>query len=71
MRFKSFKTVKICLLIKISKKILVLKFYFATIISVQFTQHFYEKREGYGAGSVLVTYGSGSGCGCGSGSSTL
>ncbi len=39
----------------LSKKIFVLKFYFATIILFQSAQHFYEKREGSGSASVLVT----------------
>jgi hypothetical protein len=47
MKFKNFKIVKICLMIKIklfSEKNFVLKFYIVTIISVR--SHFYEKREG-------------------------
>jgi hypothetical protein len=42
-----------------SKKIFDSEFYFATIILFQSTQYFYEKREGYGSGSLsLVTKGS-------------
>jgi hypothetical protein len=57
MKLKSFKIVKIYLMIKIKfyQENFCIKFYFATIFSVPST--FYEKRED--SGSVLVTKGSG------------
>ncbi len=66
MKFKSFKIVKICLMINwnfLQENIFVFKFCFVTII--QSAQDFYEKKEGFkgGSGSVLVT----SRFGCGSG----
>jgi hypothetical protein len=49
MKFKSFKVIKICLTIKI--KIFSGNSYYQSLILQPFfqsTQHFYEKREGYG-----------------------
>jgi hypothetical protein len=72
MKFKSFNLVKICLMMKIKVllKNIVLKFYFASIISA--AQHLYEKREGSGS-KVPLTNRSGSGRSktYGSGSATL
>ncbi len=62
MKFKSFKTVKMCLMIQINflaQKMFALKFIMQPIY--QFAHHFYEKKEG--SGSVRVTNRSG----CGSG----
>jgi hypothetical protein len=60
MKIKSFKIVKICLMVKI--KILARKFVSSNFILqplFQSAQHLYEKRKISGSGSVLVTNGSG------------